>query len=458
MFQEGDFFLTLIPGPEGMSFYIQPNRVYEIISEDELEIPFQTKGSKRLTSFSIELLPKFLFFIGIDGQKKNRNHSSILKYPPLPNYKRKENRISLSPREYAFERNSILLIKTQGDEVKQKIQTTRMSVVDIDHEIYSKFLRGEPGSILIMQEGFNYILEEINQTKYKVLEPVNISQLHQAFYLSLKDILDAENGLERLTQDIKENKYIGENSQKLNKILNILRVAKGEEEHRIVTSLFLYDHDLFLFIYKELFKDSLIPYMSRKELSRVISQIDDHDLSEILDYPSKKKRLYSNLISKNRMAYLKKTGEKTGEMRKIDWEETREIASFSIWNRIEDIYRQEKQRLISLPGKEHEIYKIEETKSISFKKEFTLGKFVLKSSGITYLDFKKNKIFFLIKDSFKKLDFYFELYKGRFILKQFQNVFRGILIIQYIPKLPFRIIIGGLDHEDKLYENIILFS
>ena len=139
----------------------------------------------------------------------------------------------------------------------------------------------------------------------------------------------------------------------------------AEDEHRIVTSLFLYDHDLFLFIYKELFEDSLIPYMSRKELSKVISQIDDHGLSEILDYPSRKKRLYSGLVSKNRMAYLKK----------LNRDKIRKIDPSPIWSRVKNAYRQEKQRLISLPTKEHGICKIiKETKSFNFKKEFHLRK------------------------------------------------------------------------------------
>ena len=93
-----------------------------------------------------------------------------------------------------------------------------------------------------------------------------------------------------------------------------------------------------------------------------------------------------------------------------------------------------------------------------FKDEFQLGKYISKSNEVLYLGFQKDKIHFLIKKSFKKLDFYFEIFKGKFILKKFQNIFKSILTIQYIPKLPFRIVIGGLDRDNKLYENIILYS
>ena len=463
MTKEGDFFVSLIPPKEGIAFSIRPNQIYEVIKEDGLEISFHAKSLKKLTSFSVELLPKFLFFIDIDDRKIRPTGGSLLKYPPLPNYERKENKIILSPKEYSFERDSSIIIKTRDDVVETRVHRMKTSKINIDDQIYSKFLHGESGSILIMQSEFSYVLEEIRQIKYQVEKPGSIFQVRQSFYLSLKDVLDPENGLERLTQDVKENKYVGENSQKLKKLLDILRVARGEEEHEIATSLFLHDHDLFLFIYKELFQDSLIPYMSRKELSKVISQIDDHDLCEILDYPSKKKKLYSNLISKNRMSYLEKMSRKkilvSSRKTSASKREVKKIESASIWSWIEDVYRQEKQRLVLLPGEQHEIRRIiKEIRSDNFKKGFRLHGYISKSSDITYLGFKKNKIYFLIKDSFKKLDFYFEIYKGRFILKQFRHIFKSILTVQCIPKLPFRIIIGGLDHENKLYENIVLFS
>ena len=347
MLLEGTFFLALIPEDETIAFSLQPNQTFEII-EEKTTAHIKTKNFKHITSFSTELLPKFLFIISIDSCKKNHNQTPLLQYPPLPNYRRKANQVSLSPREYRFEKNSDLLIKTQYLKIKKKVKNIRVNTYELDPEIYSQFLKGEPGLIVISQEGFDYVLEEINQARYQTSEPSDIYQFYQTFYLSLKDILDPQDGLERLTQDIKENKYIEKNTKKLKKILDILRVATSKEEHQIVTSLFLHDHDLFLFIYEELFEDSLIPYMSRKELSKILSQLDDLELLEILDYPLAKKKLYENLISRNRMAYLNKLSQTT----------KKQTNKYPIWDQIKDMYFQKKQSLILLPGESHIVREI----------------------------------------------------------------------------------------------------
>ncbi|MDH5719878.1 MAG: hypothetical protein OEZ13_04560 [Spirochaetia bacterium] len=482
MIKTGRFFSTLLPGLAGSYASIEKCGIYEI----ENSVLIKEKSFRRIFTYRPLILPSFIFRITeINDVAKNIINpvKTGLDYPPLTRYKRDELKIEISPAEVRFEKDAELIFVIEDNIVVKNIPATGALKMNLPDEFISALNKNKSGRILFTQNNFSFLLEEW-QSRYSLKNvDDDYSQNSNIFddffqaekdagityrkelinsrkrkgYLSVKDLLDPENGFERLIDDILSQKFAKgwiKNRQKMAKLLDIIRVSKSDEEEKIMQALFINDLPFYLQVTEELFQDCLLPYMSRKEVSAILAAAPDEILISIFREAEHKRLFYRNLISKNRYKDL----ESLYKRNKIDIAESENPKKTALWEHIENDYRLRKERFLNIDDEEHDIFvrqhpeaKVKRAESPLAQKP--IGYYLNSNSFIRTVEFQKNNLALNIKRAFYSLVVLIEKRKGLFFEYSFHSVKEGILIIRNIERKPRFILSAGVDSERNLHES-----
>jgi len=115
--------------------------------------------------------------------------------------------------------------------------------------------------------------------------------------ISLKNILDPDGGMDRLLENISRFPY----SKKLEKLIQIIRAGQDEEERKIMDAIRESDPGFFDFLHNQIFREDILPFLSRREVYSILSGVPDASLAEIRTKEPAIRDFYLRCVSRNRM-------------------------------------------------------------------------------------------------------------------------------------------------------------
>jgi len=392
------------------------------------------------------LIPAFIYFVSQTHDEKGREYKNILNYPPLVKYSRNNNNISIKAIELRLEIDSELVLITQNKKQRFQINKHKESFSLDTSIIKSDF------TLLLRQDDFYYLLEkfEIRPQNHFRLQTVNSTI--EFNYLSLKNILDSDHGLERLIQSINEKKYQLKtaSSYKMKKLLNIIRAADFSDEQKILSSIFLHDKPLFNDIMENIFSDDLLSYMDAREVQQILYNAPDEIIHSISNLSPDLKKLYAQYISKNRYNELVKN---TNGTQNIPGSSS--LTKTPAWNYIESWYRERKECTIDLiVDKEIIFFEIDpkgELKNLNLIQQ--QNNWLNKYSPVRTLGNIENSVFIKSEIGLNQCSIYYTFNRKNFYCIHFKNIKPGIIQLN-LPSTPYIIIIGAADHNFNLVEGI----
>ncbi|MES0491763.1 MAG: hypothetical protein ABUK01_17340 [Leptospirales bacterium] len=447
-FEQGRYFYLLRPKESGALYYLEPSGIYnEINSEGEI-----VSTKKTIFTRSVDLVPSFIYHVyetEPKGEKKSSKH--LLQYPPTARYSRDGKSITIKPMEYRLEKESALIYRSKEFLYKEKISRTgqKVNIPDIFLEALKK---NREGSIVLAQGDFEYSLETFpNVRKYSYTEDKTV-EWTGFYYLSVKDILDGDGGLDRLIEDLIEARGSGLKFQgkKMGRLLDIIRSANDEQEEKILSALYMEDPPFFTEVTYCLFSDDLIPYMDKRELETILMKAPDSILATLKDCAGPTREIYKKLISKRRWVDL--LNENTSGT-----SDQPELEKTAVWLFIESYFRKSRERTIYVKKRETPfLYRSGEASSIMDKTYSNPVSNMV--SPISVISLNKEKVLINIEVALKKLEVVVKQSSGNFLRARFQKLSPGILQADF-PLLTQKstILLGGIDYENGLVETIAPF-
>jgi len=115
--------------------------------------------------------------------------------------------------------------------------------------------------------------------------------------ISLKNILDPDGGMDRLLENISRFPY----SKKLEKLIQIVRGGQDDEERKIMNAIRHSDPGFFDFLQNQIFREDILPFLSRSEVYTILSGVPDASLAEIHTKEPEIRDFYLRCVSRNRM-------------------------------------------------------------------------------------------------------------------------------------------------------------
>ncbi|MDH5717304.1 MAG: hypothetical protein OEZ22_06665 [Spirochaetia bacterium] len=448
-----NYFTFIVPEAQGSEITIKEKEIYGI--ENSLVLP--QKNHRKTFIMRPMLLPSFIYDVTED-EKKNIDKKRGIDFAPLPAYDRDCEKIKIWPLEHRFEKGAAVEFEIQKINYCEKIPFTAGNILSLPQNFIRGIKNGCGGAILFSQENFSYVLEKWEDNVNYQYKTKDIFMKKIRGYLSVKDILDPDNGIERLIEDILRGSFAKnqiKNRQKMGKLLDIIRVAKTNEEEKIMEALLKEDENFFNEVQNHVFQDDLLPYMSKKELSFILSKAPDEILISMFSLKPVLKDNYKKLISKNRMKDLEYIHQK--ELMEPAGPESN--FKTILWEYIENYYRSHKERFLYISDEKHimreriiEIIKETPRKDV-FENVFK-GKVVTLKSDIQFYDYKNNSLFFKILKPLIKLSVVVEKRKGLYAEYQFDYLKEGILEICHTAYFHRYIFAGAFDYEKNFIESM----
>lgn len=352
MIVRGLYYNAIIPHTGGFgTAYLKPTGVYNLYSENPEEISFASL-EREIKVSSVLLLPSFLWHAFEEkphGESRglHRKERNLIEYPPLAAYKRTGTKVYVRPLESRLMSPAILQVRSPSHLWSAPLGG-RGGKIEIEAQILGDILKHNRGEISLIQGDYPYILESFPHFKSAEDSLQKIYLKRRFSYLSVKDVLDPEGGLEKLIADIVGRKFPGAEREKMGKLLDIIRSATAEEEEKIISGLYSEDPPFFEEVSRRLFHDELLPYMKRREAGDLLLQCSDEELAGTIFLSPRHRELYTPFLSKNRMRYLcedfQLSDQKKEEYRAFYEKDQKSPA----WRYLEEWFRKHKERLIAL--------------------------------------------------------------------------------------------------------------
>lgn len=389
------------------------------------------------------LLPNVLYSIRSEKVSNFQATYNLIDYPPIVRYERIGSSLYLTPLENRFEKKSFIIFEVDGEiQLQKNVELNRKTTFEIPEFMQMEILKGSKSSIGLQQGEVIYSLESWNEFSFGFEFYKKISCFSMHPYLSVKSILNPQNGFESLLADVTSGKFkIGHNRSKMQRLLNILRAALPLEEHKIMKSIFIEDPGFFKEIEILLFNENLLPYMSKKEIATILANLKDYQLVILLDDSASIER-YRPYLSKNRLRALKAYKDK--------------ISNSPIWSLIEEDLRKVKQDIIFFENSKYDLWKEGDKKpKFHLRNNYTTKWSTLKSK-IWVQSYYKCKLAIAISVPLVLLTIVVEPIKNEYKSYYFMNVEKGILILDDIPRLPHKVLLGGIDNNRNLIEGLMI--
>ncbi len=409
--QSGVYHDALFPDESGFATADAGQGTYRLIQDDAIVLSLVGGKRTRLRFSEPLLFPRFLFDIKTEIKQAQKVIArELLPYATTARYRRDKTTITLTPlheREERFSRNSCLILKwspaTEAG-TEKKLQRIDVPPSGGTFQIPPEFFRcvqnaiagggGCHAGVFLEQNEGAYLLEEWpgrfsqlnlpqNQNQSQS-EPANTASTIRAqkaiVYLSIKDLLDPKDGLERLIEAIRQARSQAGSMpnftkrEEMGKLLDIIRSASPSEEETILANLYRHDPQLFHEMEKRLYRDFLLDFMDPRETSRLLMDAPDEVLAPIAAMEPAARERYRKLISRNRYASLRsgsdlspakqigvhQNGAFAPEKKEGKGPDSEEEGKPLPWQWIVAAFRKTRQRLIFVPGEPAVFYRRKE--------------------------------------------------------------------------------------------------
>lgn len=480
---KGIYHTLVLPGDSGFASFevaLAGGGVYRADGENS-SLTFEAGSIRRISSPI--LLPSFLYHIEQLEETPDENKGErfakqeLLPYPPTAAYERRGGAISVTPLEDGLSRNISLDFRA-GDYLQSFEGGFRGVGLQMPREFALSILRGGPagqiieerGSIVLKQPQGEYLLERwpkrgskggsSGQLNEAVPESRTISDQRAISYLSVKDILEPQSGLEGLIEALKGSRLgveslSGRRREKMGRLLDIIRSAQPQEEETILSNMYRDDPELFSEIDQRLFHDFLLDFMDPKEVSRILMEAPDEVLRPIVEMAPEKRERYRKLISKNRYSFLEKGAPKGGSAgfaQDVGGPGLPQKGAPWVW--IENAFRKKKLRSILMPGEAATFYLLSEGAPEAAIQELKgdLGaayrpQWIGAPGVVSELFAGGGKLSFLVERPLARLTISVEVDRGLFFFRTFRDLMAGRLEMS-LPRAPRgRVVWGGVTYE-----------
>lgn len=149
-----------------------------------------------------------------------------------------------------------------------------------------------------VQGRYSFVLEQAaRQPATKETEQPLASEV---CWLSVKSLLDPEDGLERLLADVAVKKAAGFVPVKMARLLEIIRVAQPGEEATIMQNVYRDDQPLWRLFEKMLVTAELLPYMKKAEVFAILQKSTEQELQSLKGLPPAIRAGYRPFFSERR--------------------------------------------------------------------------------------------------------------------------------------------------------------
>ena len=444
MLEKGKFFYLLSPQPQGSHYYLDPTQLFKLRNSDERGFDI----AKSRYCLNPEIIPSFLFHVydkKLEGEGKSPRN--LLEYPTLPDYKRVENQVTIRPMEVRFEEPSQLVFQS-GDYLRCILIKRSGSVVTLPDEFLLALKKNKNYKITFIQNDFAYLMESMQLKEGVDEKTVWVSETSPFPYLSVKDILDPNGGLDRLINDLrtKSDKIRLRYKQKMGVLLDMIRSADSEDEEKIISALYTDDPDFFQEVTDRLLGDDLIPYMDAREISSVLMKATDEVLASMRTQSPQLLQTYKKMISKRRYENISRIP--------VSDEDRSANSKSLIWQYIEDYFRAHKERIMYAKIQDVGLKFVEnEPKVNSIIPQQYSSEILTSDSQVIVNAIKPGSVELKIQAGLKNLYLYARLSKGVYVDKYYRHVPAGILVVP-MEFLPHSIICGALTTDNKLVESI----
>ena len=374
-----------------------------------------------------------LFLYTLKGSKS----TGTIDYPTVPSYVRNLNQITIRPREIPFQDEPALLCGS----LTIPLKTSARSEVNLPVDELDTLLSER---VMIRQGTFCWTVE--GGAKTPADEETFVKVTEQVGYPSLKSFLDPDGGFERLLNDVMTRVF--PQSQKMQKILDILRSASEEEESAILTSTYQHDPALYTELTQGIFTEQLLPYLSLREVSELIIHAPEILLIQAIQDKSKSK-YYRRFLSKNRANDLHHASLPSDPRPKTE----RETAE-SLWAWIFSHLRQRRSSFITIET--DEVLRHARCEPSALPQTFTADYISGGSTGI-FAKTGEHELHLQLEFPVSTMEIYFETLKYKFRKIELRYVAPGLLKIK-VERFPRMILIGGFTVEGTFFETLVLKS
>lgn len=421
--QQGDNFLLLVPGHEGASIELSYSGSYRLKDSSLRD------GS--IIFHSPVLIPLFAF------KTRESVRGGSLVYPQAVSYIRHDKTMILQALEVPFQNATVRIADYTIPVVSKK------TVIDLSAEQYRAFLKEGvqlcDDDYLIIPETAAFSVQTVNE---------KLRRYETYAYLSVKDVLDADVGIDRLIDDINSGRFRVTQRRRTGRLLDILRSATGAEEETIMANLYRDDSDFFYLVQNDLFHEDLLPYMNRSEVAAELSQAPFETLrSAFTDQLTAKK--YRRFVSKRKYEDISSAPAVSPQRAE---ESAGRASSGELFSFIIGRFRKKRQRMLYLEAETCNLNRFTEVDSGAAAPARVEPPYMNTSGLLRVLKVKSRYVFILVREFMLTLQIYLEESRGLFKEYFFRNVAPGILVIDDAARVPERVILAGVNRERSLVE------
>ena len=339
-----------------------------------------------------------------------------LEYPILPQYSRIENEIKISPRELSFSENAILRLEHAQGFTRCSLNRKQVTRIIAPYP---------PKSVILEQNDGSWFLEEA-PCLYGAGETIPAYLFETQ--LSVKALLDPNGGFGRLLDDIRTGKFKTGRRERLTRLLQILRAAREDEETVILSNLRSSDKEFYYAVSGELFSESILPYMNRKEVMTALQGISEVDLRRAFG-DRQQAELYRPYFSKNRMADL------------LSY--TTPGESLSLWPIVLEYFRRRAGLSIAVSDRFYEFRRTIAAQDV-LSGEIT-QEYACSTGIIRILMFNRGRLLIETKKFFSQIWFFIETFKGVFRRYFFRDICPGLLSLDDLALRPGQVFAAALE-------------
>lgn len=438
----GRFFSAIIPDKRQARVALKPREIYTLKDASHNTLVIHT-----LTPV---VIADFLYDTGL---RPDYGKKTLFDYPPLPEITIDKQKVEVKSHDYRFEpplKFAVCRYGTKGLEYQLEKEVTAR-----ENRCSLALNEVKPGGDIVFSE--NSFLWQVarNVTENEYIQTIKTS-VQRKPYLSVKDILDPETGLDRLIADILSKKFKVTTPARTGRLLDIIRSASAEEEEKIMSALYQEDREFFFMVYDDILNEDLLPYMQRSEVAQYLGQIEEEVLHQIAEKDRTIKNHYSRFFSRNSFRNLL---EDASLQRKKAPSAQKQNNETGVFSRLIQQFKQHRQTWLRLPGDSFVFLKNEKRAvddiSASTRWDYLPG-YAQSYSSVYLKKVNATQVALELTEPLFVFTVYIENKKNEFEKIEFSDIKEGILLIKTRGRLPVRILASGLGYDRKLHELIAI--
>jgi len=460
MVNRGRFFTAIIPEGEPVKVYLSDQGLFHKVYRDPKGV-YQKDGvfTGSLNLYNPQLFPAFIYSVAIGGNRVQPLKGSLLDYPPEPLYSRKGNKLTVAPHKYRFEPGWVVSLNLIGKEGRGEPlwSGSGKGGLEIPEKTWVVALGSRAWEICFDSADFSYLLE---QFPYPAAghRMKGVFTGNPAPYLSVKDLLDPVDGLQRLIEFIKVNRSLPGvvSAEKMGKLLSIIRSATFSDEEKILKGLYLEDREFFEEVTDRMLTEHLIFFMDKKEVAKLLFEVPDHLFVSVFGMAPEVRDMFLSLVSRNRREdilhfnHTQKNRIEDKGVEPLSGSGSVPVEKNGLWSWVEAWYRNKRGRTIFIPQDSCQGFNLE------YRNEPGHKGYVCQKGVFQVVCSGNGEVLISVMVAMQRAQVYFEV--KEFALEEilFQDLPVGVYSFRFSTGLPRRIMLGGVGFNGELYEGLCL--